>query len=127
MVGNSNKADLSDINLHAIDMGFYWPSENKSICFKRMFIQEMNYELGAHTCNPIGDLVYSDKKYILKHMEPLGLFFMIHKFTERYKRTEKKRNEGESWAGLHYSDNFLKIKTRYDEQYNGAISISSLL
>jgi glycosyltransferase involved in cell wall biosynthesis len=127
IVGNSLERDLIDIHLHSLDKGIYWPDENKSICFKRSAIQEMNYQLGAHTCNPIGNIVYSERKYILKHMEPLGLPFMIHKFTERYKRTEKKRNEGEWWAGLHYSDNVFKIKSRYDEQYNGAVSINSLL
>lgn len=127
MTGNSNKEDLTDIDLHSLENGFYWPDENKSICFKRSAIQEMNYAIGAHTCKPIGNVVYSERKYILKHMEPLGLPFMLHKFTERYKRTEKKRNEGEWWAGLHYSDNIVKIKTRYDEQYNGAVSIVSLL
>ena len=127
MVGNSNKEDLTDIDLHTLKDGFYWPDENKSICFKRSAIQEMNYAIGAHKCNPVGNVVYSERKYILKHMEPLGLPFIIRKFTERYKRTEKKRNEGEWWAGLHYSDNILKIKTRYEEQYKGAISISSLL
>ena len=127
MVGNSNNENLLDIDLHSLENGFYWPDENKSICFKRAAIQEMNYAIGAHTCNPVGNVVYSERKYILKHMEPLGLSFMVYKFTERYKRTEKKRNEGEWWAGLHYSDNIFKIKCRYDEQYTGAISIASLL
>ena len=127
MVGNSNNEDLTDIDLHSLNHGFYWPDENKSICFKRSEIQEMNYAIGAHTCNPVGNVVYSERKYILKHMEPLGLSFMVYKFTERYKRTEKKRNEGEWWAGLHYSDNIFKIKSRYDEQYTGAIYIASLL
>ena len=124
---NSLERDLTDINLHALDMGFYWPNENKSICFKRSAIQEMNYALGAHTCHPIGNILYSERKYILKHMETLGLPFMIHKFTERYKRTEQKRKDGAWWAGLHYSDDVLKIKDRYTEHYNGAISINSLL
>lgn len=127
MTANSAERDLTDINLHTLDMGFYWPNESKSICFKRYDIQEMNYEIGAHTCHPIGNIVYSDRKYILKHMEILGVHFMIHKYTERYKRTEQKRKNGEWWAGLHYSDDILKIKDRYIEHYNGAISIKSLL
>lgn len=127
MIGNSLERDVTDINLHSLQNGFYWPDENKSVCFKRSAIQEMNYAIGAHKCQPIGNVVYSDRKYILKHMEPLGLPFMIYKFTERYKRTEKKRNEGEWWAGLHYTDNIVKIKSRYEEQCNGAISIASLL
>jgi len=127
IIGNSLQRDLTDIDLHSLTHGFYWPDENKSVCFKRSAIQEMNYAIGAHKCQPIGNIVYSERKYILKHMEPLGLPFMIYKFTERYKRTEKKRNEGEWWAGLHYSDNVVKIKSRYDEQYEGAISIASLL
>jgi len=126
IAGNSQQADLSDIDVHSLDHGFYWENESKSLCFKRSEIQEMNYELGAHTCNPVGRIQYSDRKYVVKHMEPLGLPYLIAKFQSRYKRTEKKRLEGEWWAGLHYTDNIQEITDRYREHYDGAISIRHL-
>ena len=126
IAGNSQQADLSDIDVHSLDHGFYWENESKSLCFKRSEIQEMNYELGAHTCRPVGRIQYSDRKYVVKHMEPLGLPYLIAKFQSRYKRTEKKRLEGEWWAGLHYTDNIQEITDRYREHYDGAISIRHL-
>lgn len=127
MAADSKQEDLSDIDLHSVDRGFYWKEECKSLCFKRAEIQEMNYEPGAHVCNPIGNLRFSEKKYVIKHMEPLGLPFMAAKFSNRYKRTEKKRLAGFSFAGLHYTDNIQLIENRYNEQYHGAVSIVDLL
>ena len=127
MVADSKKQDLSDIDLDKMNRGFYWKEECKSLCFKRSDIQEMNYELGAHTCHPVGRIQYSERIYVVQHMEPLGLPFMIAKFQSRYKRTEKKRLEGEWWAGLHYTDNVEKITERYQSQYEAAIDISALL
>ena len=127
MTSDSQKADLSDINLHEITKGIYWPTECKSICFKRADIQEMNYAIGAHSCRPVGRIQFSERKYVLKHMEPLGLAFMIAKFTERYKRTEARRIAGDWGAGLHYSDNLAVIEERYLEHFNAAISIETLL
>jgi len=127
IIGESKREDLTDIDLHKIDMGFYWPNESKSICFKRSMIQEMNYKIGAHECNPVGNIQYSQKKYIVKHMEPLGIPFLICKYTSRYERTKEKRDQGEWWAGLHYSDNIIEIEKRYHEQYKNAVTITSLL
>jgi hypothetical protein len=127
MTANSQRADLSDIDLHGITNGLFWLAECKSVCFKRAEIQEMNYAIGAHSCRPVGRIQYSERKYVLKHMEPLGLEFMIAKFSGRYKRTEKKRLEGDHFAGLHYTDNIATITERYREQYAAAVDISSLL
>ena len=127
MVGDSKTEDLSDIDLASLDRGFYWKEECKSLCFKRSEIQEMNYEPGAHVCHPIGRIQFSERIYVVQHMEPLGLPFLIAKFTNRYKRTEKKRLQGEWWAGLHYTDNVENITERYQSQYEAAIDISALL
>ena len=127
MTADSQKEDLSDLNLHTITTGFFWKTECKSVCFKRAEIQEMNYAIGAHSCHPVGRIQLSERKYVLKHMEPLGLAFMIAKFSGRYKRTEKRRLQGEHWAGIHYTDNIAKIAERYQEQYAAAVDISALL
>jgi len=127
MTADSQKEDLSDLNLHQLTKGLFWETECKSVCFKRAEIQEMNYAIGAHSCRPMGRIQYSERRYVLKHMEPLGLAFMIAKFTNRYKRTEKRRLEGDHLAGLHYTDNVKKITERYREQYTGAVDIAALL
>lgn len=127
MAGDSKKEDLSDIDLASLHRGFYWKEECKSLCFKRAEIQEMNYEPGAHMCHPVGRIQFSERIYVVQHMEPLGLPFLLAKFTNRYKRTEKKRLEGEWWAGLHYTDNIAEITERYRTHYDGAIPIGHLL
>jgi len=127
MTADSQCVDLSDIDLHTITTGLFWETECKSVCFKRAEIQEMNYAIGAHSCRPVGRIQFSERRYVLKHMEPLGLPFMIAKFSGRYKRTEKKRLEGDHLAGLHYTDNIAKITQRYREQYVAAVDISLLL
>jgi hypothetical protein len=127
IVADSKTEDLSDLDLHSLNRGLYWKEECKSLCFKPSEILEMNYEPGAHICAPIGNIRYSEKTYVIKHMEPLGLPFCIAKYTSRYKRTEKKRLAGEWWAGLHYTDDLQKIEERFIEQHNGAVSIAELV
>jgi len=110
MIGESKKVDLSDINLHDIKKYNEHPPENKSLCFLREKIVDMNYSLGAHDCNPVGNIKYSLKKYLNKHMVHLGLEFQINKYTRRYERSEKMRTEG---IALHYTNNIQEITDSY--------------
>jgi hypothetical protein len=87
MIGDSKTVDLSDINLHEVRNYIAHPPENKCLCFLKDAIHEMNYILGAHRCNPKGSsIVFSDKRYINKHMCHLGVEFYTTKMSERFKR-----------------------------------------
>jgi len=110
MIGESETLDLTDIDLQEINKyieNFY---ENKKLCFLREAIIDINYDIGCHRCNPIGNIVYSSHVYINKHMSILGLNFLINKLTKRYERSEEMRLRG--WC-VHYTKDINKIKETY--------------
>jgi len=115
MIGESKRVDLDDIDLHEIKRSVYFPDENKSLCFYRPAIREINYQLGAHICKPIFNTKtsYSKKIYINKHMNYLGLPFFLNKMMKRYDRSKKMRSKG---LAYHYINDIGKIKNMYFDQ-----------
>ena len=112
MVGNSETADLSDVDLHGITNKIYNDFESKRLCFLRDEISEMNHGVGCHRSSPIGNIKYSSDVYINKHMRYPGLQFLINKLKVRYERTEDMRKKG--W-GHHYTNDISRIETEYKE------------
>ena len=110
MIGESETIDLSDIDLQNIKKYIDESFESKKLCFLREKIIDMNYIIGAHKCNPVGEIKYSDKIYFNKHMSYLGLKFIINKITKRYERSEKMREKGKCH---HYTNSVEKIKNTY--------------
>jgi glycosyltransferase involved in cell wall biosynthesis len=110
MIGESEKEDLSDINPHAIQKYKDFHPESKNLCFLKDKIQDMNYELGAHTCNPIGTVQYSSKQYYNKHMDLLGIPFYLNKMKKRFDRSHEMRSHG---LAYHYIDNTNELIQRY--------------
>ena len=110
MIGESETLDLTDIDLQEINKYIENGYESKNLCFLREAIIDMNYVVGAHFCNPIGNIVYSSHVYINKHMSMLGLNFFINKLTKRYERSEEMRTRG--WCN-HYTQDIDKIKETY--------------
>jgi hypothetical protein len=115
MIGESETIDLTDIDLQKINKYILHPPENKNLCFLREAIIDMNYGIGAHNCNPTGNVVYSSNLYINKHMSMLGLIFLINKLTKRYERNEKMRSK--NW-NVHYITDIDKIKEIYTNSIN---------
>jgi hypothetical protein len=110
MIGESETLDLTDINLQKMQKYVDNSYESKKLCFLREKITEMNYGVGSHCCNPIGEIKYSSNIYINKHMSNLGLKFLINKMITRYERSEEMRKIG--WA-THYTNNVDSIKVQY--------------
>ena len=81
MIGESKNILLDDIDLHKIEKCVDYEHENKNLCFRvgENYITEMNYDWGPHSCDPKGNVKYSEKTYINKHMAFLGLEFIIDK------------------------------------------------
>ena len=50
--------------------------ESKKLCFQAEHILEINYGIGSHSCNPVGNIKYSLNAYINKHMNNLGLLYV---------------------------------------------------
>jgi len=115
MIGESNTINLTDIDLQNINKFVENENESKHLCFLREKINEMNYGVGAHSCNPQGTVVYSCTTYINKHMSSLGLPFLTNKLTERYKRAGVMRTYG---LATHYTDELYKIEEIYKTHLN---------
>lgn len=115
MIGESETADLTDIDLESIKRYNHNPMECKNICFLREKINSINYSVGAHQCSPEGDVVYSESVYTLKHMEYIGLPYLIKKYQQRYARSHDMRRKG---MCTHYTDNVNIITSRYHDALN---------
>jgi hypothetical protein len=123
MIGRSNTLSLSDICLHDIHRGVFFPEESKHLCFYRPAILEMNYEPGAHKCSPrlhtneytklstLKKSVFSKKVYLNKHMDYLGLPFIQDKMMKRYARSHRMRNQYK--LATHYTNNLREISNKY--------------
>ena len=116
MIGESNTINISDIELQDIKKYVYNSYLDKSLCFLREKITEMNYHCGAHICNPVGEIKYSSKKYTNKHMCNLGLIFLINKMKARYERTIKMREKYNMCT--HYNNNEEQITNDYMNMLN---------
>lgn len=115
MIGESDTVNLTDINLEEIKRYYYSFDESKNLCFLREKIEEINYNYGAHLCDPKGKIVYSSETYVNKHMSFLGLKFLINKYKERYQRSANNRKIG---ASTHYTANILSIEKLYKDNLN---------
>ena len=123
VVAESKRADLSDIDLHSLERVKDFPNESKKLCFFRKSINEINYSHGAHICFPQGNIQYSLKTYINKHMHFLGLEFLKNKYTLCYHRSNNMRKQG---LAVHYTDNVDNITSQYNDKLNGSYNISEL-
>jgi len=112
MIGESETLDLSDIDLFEISKRFPNTMESKNLCFHSEHILEMNYNNGAHKCKPVGNVQYSKKKYINKHMCYLGLPYIIDKMQKRFDRSAKMRSNN---LATHYTNNVEEITERYNK------------
>ena len=122
MIGESDTLDLSDIDLQNIKKYKEYPPENKNLCFLRENITEMNYDEGAHNCNPIGiNIKYSENTYKNKHMSYLGLKYTTNKYIKRYERSHNMRTHG---FDTHYTDNIYKIEKDYINVLNSCKLLS---
>jgi hypothetical protein len=114
MIGESEREDLSDIDLHKIKRGIENNWESKNLCFKKGEIEEINYSHGNHEINPKGVIKLSDKVYINKHMCKLGIPYFTKKNQSRYIRCSDQRKKGMS---RHYKAEVRDIKERYMDLY----------
>ena len=97
--------------LHNIKYGYRHPDYDKACLFNRKYINEINYMHGAHRCNPIGTIKYSENIYKLYHYHYINLDFIL----ERYKMTATRMSEANiknRW-GWHYWEPENEIKAAF--------------
>lgn len=82
-----NLVDTYDASsLAAIDHGFRDAGYDKSLLFDKRFIQEINYNPGAHGCRPMGNVVDSSKIYKIYHYQYINPDIFVAKRMETAKR-----------------------------------------
>jgi len=113
MIGESKLLDLSDIDLQLVTKYVDNIYEYKWLCFLREKINDMNYDHGAHSCQPSGDIVFSSNEYINKHMSDLGLQFIINKNINRFNRSRLMHRYG---LAQHYSEDIAHITKMYTDK-----------
>jgi glycosyltransferase involved in cell wall biosynthesis len=121
IVANSKTIDLSDIDLFTLNEGVYSDNFSKKILFKVPDVQ-INFWWGAHTCRPTGNVKYSESVYILKHMNYLGLDYLVEKHRKRYDRNELMRYRG---MNKHYSNQKEKVIHEFNLIYNQRCPLST--
>jgi len=123
MLGDSNSVLLDDIDLHSINLANFSIDYSKKVCFKRTAINEINFEYGAHNCNPVGSIKYSKHEYIIKHMCYMGLPYLIEKMKMKFKRSQEMQKIG---LAVHYTDNEQVITSRYNHIKESCIILNPI-
>jgi len=120
MMAKSECDDLSDIedihNLSRAMTNHTW--ESKKLCFKKGPIKGMTYKLGAHSCDIIGNAVFSEFNYINKHMETLGIPYLERRCFPRRKRCKNKTP-----AHGNYPDTHEGIMNKYSSWDKKSVNI----
>ena len=120
IVAESEREDLSDLDLHALNSGKDMKSRDKLVAFRSDAITAMNYGIGAHESAPRGRVVFSPQSYLLKHMERLGTPWLRAKFRARTARAERMHAMG---IATHYTSDIEKI----DQRQSSAVAKARLI
>ena len=108
MVGESKKADLSDISPDKVTKGYREAAYSKQVCFKWDAV-EPNWGHGCHEAFPTGRVVCSQRTYLLKHMSTLGGEFYAARNASRHPRMKDNR-EKYGWCGQYLADREMALQ-----------------
>ena len=71
----------------------------------------MRYSNGSHGCKPVGSsVVYSERTYVMRHMNHLGLPYLLNKMRNRFDRSTESRKVG---CDVHYDGTDEATEKRY--------------
>jgi glycosyltransferase involved in cell wall biosynthesis len=103
--------EISDIK-HGIRANQY----DKTLLFNKKSIKEINYSVGCHTCEPIGDVIYSSVRPKLLHMKFIDEDIQAQKYKE-YNQRLSDENKKFGW-GYQYQDEEEKVRQAYKHHLN---------
>lgn len=102
-------------NLLEITNGYEFSNYAKNIIFNPQKITAINYNPGAHTINPVGEVVYSkDPLYVLHYKHIGGIERTIKRYRE-YKPRMSKLNRKHGW-GSHYNRTPASLRIEWAER-----------
>jgi glycosyltransferase involved in cell wall biosynthesis len=117
-----NMINMEDnIDIKGIKYGARAPQYDKSYLFNKKFISEINYSPGCHSCNPIGNVKYSDKAYLAYHYNFINLELSIAKY-KHYATRLSAENLQKGW-GFHYLMKAEQIKDEFMDIRSKAIKL----
>jgi glycosyltransferase involved in cell wall biosynthesis len=86
--------------------------EGKWLCFNRRKIVEINYGNGADTAAPEGEVILSDKEFLVRHYRYLSRTYMQRRYKEYYRRLGL--HAGVSWWSRLLGHSSRKIKKLFN-------------
>lgn len=123
IVGTSASPTLEDVDIANFDQGYASPWFSKNVCFRSESVTEIHYAPGSHTCQPTGDIIFSQAAYPVYHMNCLGLPYFIAKQRVRYERAREMQRIGLS---THYTDDEAELTSRHRRKLAKAQPVPSL-
>ena len=99
------------VSIQNIKHGIEAVQYDKVICFNKKYIKEINYSPGCHQCNPIGDIIFTDKRPKLLHMKFLNEDLLVEKY-KSYASRLSEENIKQNW-GHHYKKEEENIRISY--------------
>ena len=115
MIDMENKLDIPGIKYGMRDA-----YHDKSYLFNKKFISEINYSGGAHTCRPVGLVVYSHKTYKLYHYCYINYDVTVARYKDYRARISPE--DIKAGCGL-WSENPEEISALYTETRKQAIKV----
>lgn len=107
-----NMVNLEDnYDLASIKYGSRCEPYDKTYCFNRRYLSEINYAPGCHTCQPVGPLKFSDKVYPLYHYICIHPELQVAKY-KLYSTRLSEENIKNGW-GSHYFQSAEQVKAAF--------------
>lgn len=110
----SNEMPKDD--LLEITTGYEFHNYSKNIIFSPKDIKEMNYEPGAHKCNPVGNIIYSNETLPLLHYKHIGGVERLLKRNREYMKRMSANNKRKGW-GCHYWQPEAQTRREFAERF----------
>lgn len=102
-------------DLLEITNGYEFNNYSKNIIFNPKAIQEINYNPGAHRCNPVGNVVWSEETLYVLHYKHIGGVQRTIKRYAEYKKRMSKNNIKKGW-GIHYQQTPARLREEWNER-----------
>jgi glycosyltransferase involved in cell wall biosynthesis len=108
-------------NVVGIKHGCREVTYDKRVLFNKRKISNINYFEGAHRCNPIGDIKYSNTKYKFYHYRYIDVDYIIERYHE-YRQRLSEKNIKNGWGGQ-YMDSEQCIREKFEQAKSNSVKI----
>lgn len=109
----SDEMPAPNDDIFCINTGYEYENYAKRIMFNRHAIKEINYRPGCHSCNPVGDVRYSNKEdFTLMHYKNIGGIERKIARNKAYQARMSKMNRQKGY-GVHYDYSEAKVRQEW--------------